>query len=265
MASEEVPAKVRDRLALALDVSSLDEAVDLAARLRPFFSVVKVGLELFSAEGPLAVDALMDEGFRVFLDLKLHDIPNTVGRAARNIGALGVSYATVHAAGGEQMLRAAVEGFEEGWAAAVSTGHPAPNEASAGILAVTVLTSDHDASAELLAARASLAARTGCLGLVCAARDLPVVRRRAPGLLTAVPGIRFAESSQHDQSRVAGPSQALAAGADLLVIGRTVTGSDSPELAAQRLVAEVQDAGEPAPGPAEPGGDPSSPVAHEVT
>jgi orotidine-5'-phosphate decarboxylase len=227
-------------LALALDVPSLDEAVELAARLRPFFSVVKVGLELFSAEGPLAVDALMDEGFRVFLDLKLHDIPTTVGRAARRIGALGVSYATVHAAGGEQMLLAAVEGFEEGWAEAVSSGHPAPVEAPAGILAVTVLTSDREATAELLGARASLAARAGCVGLVCAARDLPVVRRRAPGLLTVVPGIRFAESSPHDQARAAGPSLAFAAGADLLVIGRTVTGSDAPDLAAQRLVTEVQ-------------------------
>jgi orotidine-5'-phosphate decarboxylase len=231
--------RAKGHLALALDVSSLDEAIDLASRLHPWFSVAKVGLELFASEGPLAVDALLDEGFRVFLDLKLHDIPTTAGRAARRIGALGVSLTTVHAAGGKEMLRAAVEGFEEGWGAAVSSGLPAPEDASAGILAVSVLTSDRDASVEVLRSRSSLAGRTGCLGVVCAAPDLAVVRSSAPGLLAVVPGIRFAESSQNDQVRVSGPAQALRAGADLLVIGRTVTGSDDPELAAQRLAAEV--------------------------
>jgi len=239
MTPDDVPAAVRERLALALDVASLDEAIDLAARLQPWFSVAKIGLELFSAEGPLAVDALLDEGFRVFLDLKLHDIPTTVGRAARRIGALGVSYATVHAMGGEEMLTAAVEGFEAGWSAAVATGHPAPAEGSAGILAVTVLTSEPEAGAEVLSARALLAARTGCLGVICAAADLPVVRARAPGLLTVVPGIRLSESSADDQVRAAEPSRAIASGADLLVVGRTVTCSEDPELAAQRLSTEV--------------------------
>ena len=234
-----VPQTVRDRLALALDVASLDEAVDLATRLHRWFSVAKVGLELFSAEGPLAVDALLDEGFRVFVDLKLYDIPTTVGRAARRIGSLGASYVTVHAAGGEEMLRAAVEGFEEGWAGAVATGQPEPAEGTAGVLAVTVLTSDPDAGAELVGTRASLAARTGCLGVVCAAVDLPVVRSRTPELLTVVPGIRLAESPQDDQARAAGPSFAIRAGADLLVIGRAVTGSADPELAAEWLSAEV--------------------------
>ena len=235
----EAPLTARDRLALALDVASLDEAVDLAARLHRWFSVAKVGLELFSAEGPLAVDAILDEGFRVFLDLKLHDIPTTVGRAARRIGSMGVSYLTVHTAGGEEMLRAAVEGFEEGWADAVAAGHPEPAEGSAGVLAVTVLTSDPDASAELVGLRAGLAAQAGCLGVVCAAADLPVVGSRAPGLLTVVPGIRFAESPRDDQVRAAGPSSAIQAGADLLVVGRIVTASGDPELAAQRLSAEV--------------------------
>lgn len=114
---------------------------------------------------------------------------------------MGVSYVTVHAAGGEEMLRAAVEGFEEGWADAVAAGHPEPAEGSAGVLAVTVLTSDPDASAALVGLRASLAAQAGCLGVVCAAADLPVVGSRAPGLLTVVPGIRFAESPRDDQVR----------------------------------------------------------------
>jgi len=230
---------VRDRLVLALDDTSLDEAVDLASRLRPWFSVAKVGLELFAAEGPLAVDALLDEGFRVLLDLKLHDLPAAVGGAARRIASLGVSYVTVHAAGGEQMLRAAVEGFEEGWAAAVAAGHPEPAGGSAGVLAVTVLTSDPGANTDLVCTRASLAARTGCLGVVCAPEDLALVGSRAPGLVRVVPGIRLPGSSPDDTARAAGGLSAMAAGADLFVIGRTVTGSDAPELAARRFSAEL--------------------------
>ena len=237
--SDEFAPIARDRLALALDVASLDAAVDLATRLRPWFSVAKIGLELFAAEGPLAVDTLLDEGFRVFVDLKLHDIPTTVGRAARKIGSMGVSYTTVHAAGGDEMLRAAVEGFEEGWAGAVAMGHVEPAEGSAGILAVTVLTSDPGAGTDVVGSRARLAAATGCLGVVCAAEDLPLVSSRAPGLVTVVPGIRLAESPRDDQARAAGPFSAVSAGADLLVIGRTVTASDAPELAAERLSAEV--------------------------
>jgi orotidine-5'-phosphate decarboxylase len=235
----EDPPNVRDRLVLALDDTSLDEAVDLASRLRPWFSVAKVGLELFAAEGPLAVDALLDEGFRVLLDLKLHDLPAAVGGAARRIASLGVSYVTVHAAGGEQMLRAAVEGFEEGWAAAVAAGHPEPAGGSAGVLAVTVLTSDPGANTDLVCTRASLAARTGCLGVVCAPEDLALVGSRAPGLVRVVPGIRLPGSSPDDTARAAGGLSAMAAGADLFVIGRTVTGSDAPELAARRFSAEL--------------------------
>ena len=209
-------------------------------RLAPFFAVAKVGLELFSAEGPLAVDTLLDEGFRVFLDLKLHDIPTTVGRAARRIGALGVSYTTVHTAGGAAMVRAAADGFEEGWASIVADGHPPPDEsAPAGVLGVTVLTSEAEAPAELVTERARLAARNGCLGVVCAASDLASVGLAAPGLLAVVPGIRMAGSSADDQARAASPASAVAAGAGLLVVGRTVTAAPDPEAAAARLAAEV--------------------------
>ena len=232
------PPGVRERLVLALDVSSLDEAVELARRLGPWFSVAKVGLELFSAEGPLAVDTMLDEGFRVFLDLKLHDIPTTVARAARKIGSLGVSYATVHAAGGEEMLKAAVEGFEQGWEIAIDSGHPEPAAGSAGILAVTVLTSDPEAGADLVGERASLAARTGCVGVICAASDLGVLAC-VPELITVVPGIRLAGSSSDDQARVGGPFGAIRAGADLLVVGRTVTAAPDPELAARAVSGEV--------------------------
>jgi orotidine-5'-phosphate decarboxylase len=223
--------ETRDRLALALDVDDLVAALRLAQRVRPWFGVAKVGLELFGAAGPEAVLALSAEGYRVFLDLKLHDIPTTVGRAARVIGGLGVSYTTVHCAGGEAMVRAAVEGMTAGAAAA---GMTAPC-----VLGVTVLTSDLDAPPEQLAERAKLAADAGCGGLVCAASDLSVTRRAAPGLITVVPGIRPSGVAADDQARAADPATAIRAGADILVIGRAVTGARDPEAAAAAVADEV--------------------------
>jgi orotidine-5'-phosphate decarboxylase len=227
----------RDRLALALDVDDLVAALRLARRLRPWFGVAKVGLELFGAAGPEAVSALTDEGYRVFLDLKLHDIPTTVFRAAVVIGELGAAYTTVHTQGGEPMVRAAVSGMAEG---AAATGERAPC-----VLGVTVLTSDTEAPPGALAERAALAAAAGCGGLVCAAADLAVTRRAAPGLVTVVPGIRPPGSSKDDQARPATPAAAIAAGADILVIGRAVTASDDPEATAAAVFAEVAPAGGP--------------------
>jgi orotidine-5'-phosphate decarboxylase len=174
----------RDHLALALDVDDLVVALRLARRLQPWFAVAKVGLELFGAAGPETVSALTVEGYRVFLDLKLHDIPTTVARAARVIGGLGVGFTTVHTQGGETMVRAAVEAMADGARAA---GAPIPC-----VLGVTVLTSDPDARANVLEARAALAKAAGCGGLVCATADLAVVRAAAPGL--TVP--RFTPSSR---------------------------------------------------------------------
>ena len=221
----------RDRLALALDVDDLVVALRLARRLRPWFGVAKVGLELFGAAGPETVSALTVEGYRVFLDLKLHDIPTTVSRAARVLGGLGVDFATVHTQGGEAMVRAAVSGMAEGASAA---GAPAPC-----VLGVTVLTSDPEAPPEALASRSRLAASAGCGGLVCAASDLAVTRRAAPGLLTVVPGIRPSGTSTDDQARAATPAAAIAAGADILVIGRAVTAAGDPEAVAAAVVDEV--------------------------
>jgi orotidine-5'-phosphate decarboxylase len=221
----------RERLALALDVDDLVVALRLARRLRPWFAVAKVGLELFGAAGPETVSALADEGYRVFLDLKLHDIPTTVSRAARVLGGLGVSFATVHTQGGEAMVRAAVSGMAEGASAA---GAPTPC-----VLGVTVLTSDTDAAPEALSSRSRLAAEAGCGGIVCAASDLSVTRRAAPGLLTMVPGIRPAGTSTDDQARACTPSAAIAAGADILVIGRAVTAAEDPEAMAASVASEV--------------------------
>jgi orotidine-5'-phosphate decarboxylase len=221
----------RHHLALALDVDDLVVALRLARRLGPWFGVAKVGLELFGAAGPETVSALTIEGYRVFLDLKLHDIPTTVQRAARVLGGLGVAFATVHTQGGEAMLKAAVLGMAEGASAA---GAPTPC-----VLGVTVLTSDPEAAEEVLEARSRLAASAGCGGLVCAASDLAVTRRAAPGLLTVVPGIRPSGTSTDDQARVATPAAAMAAGADILVIGRAVTAAQDPEAVAAAVLDEV--------------------------
>jgi orotidine-5'-phosphate decarboxylase len=221
----------RDRLALALDVDDLVVALRLARRLRPWFGVAKVGFELFGAAGPETVFALTVEGYRVFVDLKLHDIPTTVGRAARVLGGLGAAYVTVHTQGGEEMMRAAVSGMAEGASAA---GGPTPC-----VLGVTVLTSDTEATSDVLASRSRAAAAAGCGGLVCAASDLVVTRRWAPGLLTMVPGIRPAGTSTDDQARAATPSAAIVAGADVLVIGRAVTAAEDPEAMAKAVADEV--------------------------
>jgi orotidine-5'-phosphate decarboxylase len=226
-----VPPEIRSRLALALDVDDLVAATRLARSLQPWFGVAKVGLELYSAAGPDAIGALTDLGFEVFCDVKLHDIPTTVGRAARVLGALGASYVTMHATGGVEMLRAGVVGLDEGAAAA---GMDAPTA-----LAVTVLTSDGAAPPHILPKRVMLAVEAGCGGIVCAAADLREARQYAPALFTAVPGIRPAGSDVHDQARAASPREALDAGADLLVIGRAVTRSPEPEAAAAAIVAEL--------------------------
>jgi len=222
-----VVIEVRDRLALALDVEDLAAAVALADRLHPWFGVVKVGLELFTAAGPAAVEKLTRPDRRVFLDLKFHDIPTTVGKAARQVGRLGVGYVTLHAAGGVDMLRAGVDGLATGAADAGLDDRPVA-------LGVTVLTSDPDASA--FPARLAAAAEGGCGGVVCSVRELPVVKDRSQ-LLAVVPGIRLPGGATHDQARVGTPADAIAAGADLLVIGRAVTAAPDPEAAAAALSA----------------------------
>lgn len=222
---------VRDHLALALDLDDLVAARRLAKEVQPWFRVAKVGFELFTAAGPDAVQAMLDLGYDVFLDLKLHDIPNTVGKAARVAGATGVTYLTIHAVGGPVMLRAGVDGFLEG-AAAAGLAAPVP-------LAVTVLTSDGDAPEHILPKRVELAIEAGARGLICAGTDLGFVRSLVPRFTLVVPGTRPPGVSRHDQARVTTPKEALDAGADLLVVGRVVTGADDPVVAAEALVASL--------------------------
>jgi orotidine-5'-phosphate decarboxylase len=222
---------VRARLALALDTDDLVEAHRMASELRPWFGVAKVGLELFSAAGPDAIGALRDIGYGVFLDLKLFDIPTTVHRAAKVLGALGVDYLTLHARGGVDMLRAGVEGLSEG---AERAGLPRPTA-----LAVTVLTSDDAAPPHIVPSRVRDALEGGCGGLVLAASDLQTARELAPRLKRVVPGIRLPGTPAHDQARAATPQEAAANGADLLVIGRAVTDAERPREAAAAVAASI--------------------------
>ncbi len=219
--------ELRDRLVLALDVDDLVAALRLADLLRPWFSTAKVGLELFTAAGPDAVTSVSDAGFKVFLDLKLHDIPTTVKKSARVAGALGASYLTLHARAGAVMLRAGVEGLREGAAAG---GLPEPTA-----LAVTILTSDADAPAHILGGRVAAAVEAGCGGVIVAADDVHEAKQLAPRLLAVVPGIRLPSGNTHDQARAASPRQALEAGADMLVVGRAVTAAADPQSAAAAL------------------------------
>ncbi len=200
--------------------------------MQPWFGVAKVGLELFAAVGPEAVARLRGLDLKVFADLKLHDIPTTVGRAARVLGRLGVGYVNFHAAGGVDMLRAAVDGLDAG-AREAHQDVPIP-------IAVTVLTSDADASA--FPARLDAAIASGCRGVVCSVDELARVRDARPDFVTIVPGVRFDDGAPHDQARVGTPDAVARAGADMLVLGRAVTRANDPGVAARRVFDAVSDA-----------------------
>jgi orotidine-5'-phosphate decarboxylase len=224
--------EVRDRLAIALDKPDLAAAVRLASEVSPWFGVAKIGLELYSAAGPEAIREMQALGLRVFCDLKLHDIPTTVGRAARVLGGLGVDYLNFHAAGGVDMLRAGVEGVLEG---AREAGRDAPLP-----LAVTVLTSDPDASA--FDARLASAIESGCRGVVCSVQEIERVKRARHDFVTVVPGVRLDDGEHHDQARVGTPAQVAVAGGDVLVIGRAVSAAPDPGATARAIHDSVSDA-----------------------
>lgn len=216
--------------AIAFDVPTLDAALALDARLGAGPELAKVGLELFAAAGPEAVRALRQRGRRVFLDLKLHDIPNTVRGAAGSVARLGAELLTVHAAGGAAMVAAAVEGIREAGG-------------TTRVVAVTVLTSLDPAAMppgfarpfDLHAVAAALteeAERAGALGVVCSAADLAGVRARLGRDFFAVtPGIRPAGGEKQDQKRVATVEAAVRDGASLLVLGRAITAAADPAAA----------------------------------
>ena len=220
---------VKSHLALGLDFDDRSIALDRALALREWFGVVKVGYELYAAAGPSIVAELREMGYDVFLDLKLHDIPNTVKRAASVLTRYGLSYLNFHTSGGLDMLRAGIEGAHEG---AQRAGHAVPK-----LLGVTVLTSDTDTSA--FPKRLALASEAGCDGVVCSALEVADVKAQFPDFVTMVPGIRLAGSDANDQARVSTPFDAIRAGADVLVIVRTVQSAVDPQAAASQVFDEV--------------------------
>ncbi len=234
------------RIFCALDTPDVARAADLAGRIGAHAGGIKLGKEFFVANGPEGVTRVMDEaggGRRLFLDLKLHDIPNTVAGAVRSAATMAPDFMTVHTAGGPAMLRAAADAAHE---AAVKSGVP-----RTAILGVTVLTSlsaddlaavgmdsDMDSAVKRLAL---LAQESGCDGVICSPREIALLREACgPDFILMVPGIRPDWSaSGDDQKRVTTPAEAVALGADSLVIGRPITAADDPAEAAARIAAEI--------------------------
>lgn len=222
---------------VALDRPDLARATALARAVRSEVGGFKVGLELIMAEGPDAVRAIVAMGLPVFVDVKLHDIPNTVAGAVRSLAGLGIAFLTLHAAGGPAMLRAAAE---------AAAGAPMPPR----LLAVTVLTSLDRADLEATGVGADplgqtvrlarLAEACGIDGIVCSPHEILAVRAvTRQGLIVATPGIRPTTAAPDDQKRAMTAAAALAAGADLLVVGRPITGAENPAAAARALLADL--------------------------
>ena len=229
----------RERLIVALDVSSAAQAHKIVSSLSDAVQFYKVGMQLYTAEGPAIVRELVSSGRRVFLDLKYHDIPNTVASAVREAGQLGVSLLTVHGFGGSKMLRAAAE--------AACQSNPAMK-----VVAVTVLTSmDQEDLNEIMQGNlgeqvvylGGVALRAGCHGVVSSAREVRALRARLGNdFLVVTPGVRPAGAAHGDQARVVTPGEAIAAGSTHLVVGRPITGAANPAQEADKIIREIEQA-----------------------
>jgi orotidine-5'-phosphate decarboxylase len=227
----------RERLIVALDVSSAKEAQKIVSSLEDSVQIYKVGMQLYTAEGPQILRDLVAPGRRVFLDLKYHDIPNTVAASVREAAQLGVSMLTVHAAGGTKMLQAAVEAGRE-------------KNSGLQVLAVTVLTSMDDQDLNEIGVHgqvvdqvlwlASLALEAGCGGVVSSAREVKTLRAKlGSDFLVVTPGVRPAGAAHGDQARVATPAEAIAAGATHVVVGRPITAAANPAAEAAKILQEL--------------------------
>lgn len=229
-------------LIVALDVGNRDVAMRLVEQLAPVAGMFKIGSELFTAEGPSIVKDILNAGGRVFLDLKYHDIPATVGKAVASATSLGVSMLTIHTSGGGAMMKAAVESARTN---AEKRNFPAPL-----ILGVTVLTSMGDielaeiglncGTAEQVLRLARLAVNSGIGGLVCSPLELKMLREALPSKITLVtPGIRSANELKNDQKRTMTAGEAIKAGANYIVVGRPICADPNPRLAAERILQEI--------------------------
>jgi orotidine-5'-phosphate decarboxylase len=230
--------QAKDQLIVALDLPSAAQARQLVYAIGGAATTFKIGKQLFTAEGPQFVRELVSSGRKVFLDLKFHDIPNTVAAAVKAAAELRVSMLTVHASGGSKMLRAAVD------AAVQSQNQPL-------ILAVTVLTSLSDSDLQEIGVAGNvlsqvlrlgdLARRAGLVGVVASAKEASELRREmGEGFTIVTPGVRPAGSAAGDQARVVTPKDAIAAGATHLVVGRPILEAPDPAKAAEAIVAEIE-------------------------
>ena len=264
--SERAP-RPGDRIIVALDVPDRAGALNLTERLSGLVSTFKIGSELFTAEGPSLVREVVDSGAGVFLDLKFHDIPNTVAGACASSARLGVSILNVHALGGEDMMRVAARSVAESWRAGnappeTCTGGPAwpflsRDVAGSGqgrrpaIIAVTVVTSMDVASLsqvgisssvqEEVVRLATLARDAGLDGVVASPNEIEIIRERVARdrFMIVTPGVRPAWAESGDQKRIATPAEAVRRGADFIVIGRPITASPDPRAAAERTIEEI--------------------------
>lgn len=234
----------RDRLVVALDVDSAEEALRLVEELKDVAGLFKVGHQLFTATGPDIVRGIISRGGKVFLDLKYHDIPNTVAKAAVEAVRLGVDIFNVHALGGFEMMRAAATAARE---AAERSGRPRPM-----VLAVTVLTSMDQESltrelkitrtvGRMVAHFAKLAQRAGLDGVVASPQEIKMLRRSVRGpLVILTPGVRPSWAGKDDQKRVLSPGEAVALGSDYIVVGRPVLKSSDRRAAARKILDEIE-------------------------
>ena len=233
----------RDRLIVALDVPSMEQVTQAVERIGDAVGYYKIGMESFYSMGQTVLEEISGRNKKVFLDLKLHDIPNTVARSLRALCRFAPAMTTIHAAGGPSMLKAAVEAAGDG---ATHWGKPRPK-----LLGITVLTSISEAEWSVLGSGSSvrdsvlrlavICRESGMDGVVASPQEAAAIRAACgKEFLIVTPGIRPTNGEQGDQSRVATPSQALKDGADFLVIGRPILAAEDPRLAAQAIVKEME-------------------------
>ncbi|HVP57026.1 MAG TPA: orotidine-5'-phosphate decarboxylase [bacterium] len=231
------------RIIIALDTSNLSEAEAIVEGFGDQVEFYKVGSILFTSAGPAAVRMVRGHGKQVFLDLKFHDIPNTVMGAVAGAARLGVSLVTVHSAGGPDMMRAALEGAARQSGKGGSTSVAGSRPRVIGVTLLTSLAAGEDIGARVLAL-AKDAARAGLDGVVCSPLEVGAIRQAlGPDFITVVPGIRRADDAKGDQARVATPGQAARDGAHFLVVGRSVTAAKNPRVALGEIVAELEAVG----------------------
>ncbi|WP_227767023.1 orotidine-5'-phosphate decarboxylase [Zhaonella formicivorans] len=236
--------EIKERLIVALDVDTLQEVEELVELLGPHVGMFKVGLQLYTSLGPKVLQTIHAKGGKIFVDLKLHDIPNTVAQASRVLTAYGVRMFNVHASGGLKMMAAAARAVEE---AAREKGIAKPL-----LIAVTVLTSLGEEDLQEIGLKGSpeetvlkwakLAQEAGLDGVVASPRESSLIRAACgPGFLTVTPGVRPQGAEQGDQKRVATPREAIRQGSSYLVIGRPITAAADPVRAAQAILAEMEE------------------------